>query len=113
MTTKAQAAPIAASEEESPGWLDAAISNYDSDPDFVAEGLAMKVIEDALKLMDKEGINRTELARRLGKSRAYVTRLFNAPPNLTLRSIAALAIALEAKPAVFLDPSSTLDLGQS
>ena len=80
------------------GWLDQHIEQYEQDPDYVAEGLALHLVEEALRLMEEKGISRSELASQMGVSKAYITRLFNAPPNLTLRSIAHLALALGTKP---------------
>jgi len=40
-------------------------------------------------------VNRTELARRLGVSKARVTNLLGGSTNLTLRTLAAIAVALE------------------
>ncbi|MBM3498125.1 MAG: helix-turn-helix transcriptional regulator [Armatimonadetes bacterium] len=44
--------------------------------------------------MNKHGISRAELARRLGKSRAYVTRMLNGQPNMTLKTLTLIAVAL-------------------
>jgi plasmid maintenance system antidote protein VapI len=73
-------------------------AEFERDPDYVAETLALQVIEQALQLMKDKGISRSELASLMGVSRAYVSKLFNAPPNMTLRSIAQLALALDAQP---------------
>ncbi|MGI8550611.1 MAG: hypothetical protein ACR2PL_07430, partial [Dehalococcoidia bacterium] len=40
----------------------------------------------------------SQLASSMGVSRAYISRMFGAPPNLTLRSVAQLAIALGMTP---------------
>lgn len=92
---------------EETGWLAPQIEELEHDPEYVAEGLALQVIEQALGLMQEQGISRAELAERLGTSRAYVTKLFNAPPNLTLLSIARLALALGATLKISLKPDST------
>lgn len=76
---------------------------YADDPDFIAEGLAIAVLEDALRIMQDSGLTRADLASRMGVSRAHISRLFNAPPNLTLRTIAQLAVALGVKPFMSLD----------
>lgn len=89
--------PIGESAED---WLNQFEEKYKDDPDFVAEGLALKVTEDAIEIMQKQGISRAELASRMGVSRAHVTQVLNAHPNLTLRSIAQLATALHTKPSV-------------
>ena len=79
------------------------IKKYEKDPDFVAEGLAIAVIENALYAMERKGITRSELAAAMGIPKSQVSRIFNAPPNLTLRSIARIALALELPPKELLD----------
>ena len=79
------------------------IKKYEKDPDFVAEGLAIAVIENALYAMERKGITRSELAAAMGIPKSQVSRIFNAPPNLTLRSIARIALALELPPQELLD----------
>lgn len=76
---------------------------YEHDPEFIAEEMAIRIIEDALQIMQAKGISKSELSNRMGVSRAHVSRLFNAPPNLTLHSIARLAVALEVAPHISLD----------
>ncbi|MEK6765566.1 MAG: helix-turn-helix transcriptional regulator [Planctomycetota bacterium] len=46
-------------------------------------------------LMEIQGINKSELARRLGISRQYVTDLLNGEKPITLRSAKKFAHALE------------------
>jgi ribosome-binding protein aMBF1 (putative translation factor) len=84
-------------------WLGRFEQKYEDDPDFIAEGLALGVTEEAAEIMERQGISRAELAARMGVSRAYVTQLLNARPNLTLRSLAQLAIALQTKLSIHLD----------
>ena len=80
--------------------LDKYLEGYEHDPDFIAEGMAIGIVEDALRIMQEKGINRSALADMMGVKKAHVSRLLNAPPNLTLRSIARLAVALEVEPRV-------------
>lgn len=84
------------------GWLSGYESELSGDPDFVAEQLALAITEEAARVMRERGISRSQLAVMMGVSRAYVTRIFNAPPNLTLRSIVQLATALGGQPEVSL-----------
>ena len=81
-------------------------SKYEKDADFVAEGLAIAIIENALWVMKNENISRSDLARAMGVPKSQVSRILNAPPNLTLRSIARLALALGVKPQVLLTADS-------
>ena len=45
--------------------------------------------------MDELGINKTELARRLGVANSQVSRILSGERNMTLRTIAALEMALD------------------
>lgn len=87
------------------GWLAPYIEELERDPEYVAGKLALEVTEQALQLMEEKGISRTRLAEIMGTSRAYMTKLFNAPPNLTLYSIARLALAIGATPSLYLVPT--------
>ncbi len=87
------------------GCLDEFASEYAKDPNYVAEGMALEFAEAASRRMKDEGVSRAELARQMGVSRAYITRIFDAPPNLTLLSIAKLALALGLTPEIRLAAS--------
>jgi len=52
--------------------------------------------EDVCRLMEEQGVSRAELARRLGTSRAYVTKLLGGNANFTLQTMAKVAMALGA-----------------
>ena len=75
---------------------------YEKDPDFLAEGLSIGIIENSLKVMKRKGISRADLAREMGVPKSQISRIFNAPPNLTLLSIARIAVALGVEPQVLL-----------
>lgn len=45
--------------------------------------------------LDAEGITRTDLARRLGKKPSTVTRILSGDANITVRTIAEFAAALD------------------
>jgi DNA-binding phage protein len=51
-------------------------------------------IEDVWRLMEEQKVSRAELARRLGTSRAYVTKLLGGNANFTLQTMAKVAMAL-------------------
>jgi plasmid maintenance system antidote protein VapI len=78
---------------------------YENDPEFVAEGLAISFVEDMLECLEKKDLNQSWLAEQMGVSRAHVSRILNARPNMTLLTIAKIAIALGVKPDVVLDTS--------
>lgn len=87
-----------------PGALDEYIARYQHDPDYVAEGMDLEVAEQVVLLLEQKGMSRTALASAMGVSQAFVSRVLNAPPNLTLRSIAKLSLALGVRPVVHLVP---------
>jgi antitoxin component HigA of HigAB toxin-antitoxin module len=71
-------------------------SNLGKDPAFVAELTKAHVVEDLLALMESQGINRNQLAQRLGKSRQYVGRVLGEQANFTIERLAEFAAALDA-----------------
>lgn len=91
--------------EAEKGWLDPYLDRYELDPDFVAETMALGLIEEALVRMEEEGRTRAHVAQAMSVSPSYLSRVLGAPPNLTLRSIAQLALALGTRPHVSLRPS--------
>lgn len=44
-----------------------------------------------LTRMDKEGIKKADLARRLGKTRSAISQMFNKNPNLTIKKMVEIA----------------------
>lgn len=89
--------------EHSKLMLDAWAEEYSDDPVFVAEGLAIKVTEEALACLMQKHQSQSWLAEKMGVSSAHISRILNAPPNMTLLTIAKIAIALGVKPDVCLD----------
>jgi transcriptional regulator with XRE-family HTH domain len=65
-----------------------------SDPDYLAEDLALDVTEDISRIMQFRGLSRSDLARGMNVNRSYITKMLKAPPNMTLRTIALAGIAL-------------------
>ena len=47
-----------------------------------------------LTYMEREDISKADLARRLGKSRAAITQMFNKTPNITVKKMIAIADAI-------------------
>jgi plasmid maintenance system antidote protein VapI len=74
------------------------------DPEFIAEGLSIKVIEDMLHCMQNRGLSQSWLADKMGVTRAHISKILNAPPNMTLLTIAKIAVALGVQPDVCLKP---------
>jgi transcriptional regulator with XRE-family HTH domain len=64
---------------------------------YAIEGLVTEAGEFIARLMQEQGVTKAELARRLGKSRAYITQMLSGSANLTVRTLAEVAYALGAE----------------
>lgn len=73
-----------------------AAGTLDEDPEFIAEGLKIRFVHNILSAMRKAGISKSDLARKLGKSRQYVGRVLDEEEgeNFTLETMAAFACAV-------------------
>lgn len=81
-----------------------------SDPEYLAEDMALDLTEDISRIMQFRGLTKAELARAMGVTRAYVTRMLNAPPNMTLRTIATVGVALGVQPRIVLPHTITANV---
>ncbi|NOT58889.1 MAG: helix-turn-helix transcriptional regulator [Acidobacteria bacterium] len=69
-------------------------------PSYRVEGLKVEVAEQIYLAMQRGGINNAELARRLGKSRAYVTKVLSGNVNFTLETLVTIGDALNCEIAL-------------
>ncbi|WP_230842091.1 helix-turn-helix domain-containing protein, partial [Vibrio harveyi] len=67
---------------------------------FAREELVYNVTEDLLVIMEDSDISKTELSRRLGKSKSYVSQILSGSRNMTLGSFSDICFALGFKPEV-------------
>ena len=74
------------------------------DPAYAIEAergdLIMDVTEAICGILESEGIERKELAVRIGKTKSYVSQVLNGSRNMTLATVADIALALGYKPVV-------------
>ncbi|MCH7226702.1 helix-turn-helix domain-containing protein [Haloferula sp. A504] len=61
---------------------------------YRVEAVSLEFTESLLDRMKEQGVNRTELARRLGTSLAYVSKVLNQPGNLTVDSLVKISDAV-------------------
>ena len=69
------------------------------------EELILQTSNMIYEMMERESVTKAELAKRMGKTPAYVTQILSGNRNLTLRTIADIALALEMRPVVILADS--------
>ncbi|MCL4840545.1 MAG: helix-turn-helix transcriptional regulator [Bryobacteraceae bacterium] len=64
---------------------------------FAVEGAVLQSAELIATLMEEQGLTKADLARRLGKSRSWVTQLLGGGRNVTVRTLAEVLYALGAE----------------
>ena len=67
----------------------------------------LEFVDGIVAEMDRQGINGSELAHRMGTSRAWVSRVLAGECNLTVSSMGKLAFALGMKVTTQLAPVDT------
>ena len=72
------------------------VREAESSVDYWVDGPIVEFSEDIWRLMEEQKVSRAELARRLGTSRAYVTKLLGGNANFTLHTMTKVAMALGA-----------------
>lgn len=78
--------------------------------DYWLAGAILQFTEDIVREMDRQGISRTELARRLGSTPAYVTKILRGKVNFTLSTMMKLAHALGSEVQVqLIGPSEVVE----
>jgi transcriptional regulator with XRE-family HTH domain len=80
------------------------LDKYEDDPRYIAEGLLIDINEQVVRLMERKGINRTQLAALLDVSSAYVTKLLNGNENLTIKQLVRLSAVLDSSVDVAIVP---------
>ena len=80
------------------------------DPAFrknlAVEALVLEAAEVVSRLMMEQDLSKADLARKLGKSRAWVTQLLNGSANMTVRTLAEVTFALDAEVRLAAQPAS-------
>jgi plasmid maintenance system antidote protein VapI len=72
--------------------------------EFWEEDAIISFTEDVCLAMERAGVSRAELARRLGTSQAYVTKVLRGNANFTIKTMGRLAVALDSELRVHLAP---------
>jgi transcriptional regulator with XRE-family HTH domain len=73
-------------------WFEDKLETFERE--LYAEELILDLTEQIVAAMKELGVNRTELAARMGVSKAFVTKLLRGNTNITLKTMASLARSL-------------------
>lgn len=76
--------------------------------DLYVEWAKNNIAEQIFTAMRREDVKKAELARRLGKSRAYITQILQGNVNFTVESLVRIAIALDSRFEVKISPKCVL-----
>jgi transcriptional regulator with XRE-family HTH domain len=66
----------------------------EASPEYWNAVAAYEFVRELERRLEEQGISRAELARRLGTSKAYVTKVLSADANFTLATMNRLAAAV-------------------
>lgn len=64
------------------------------------ERLVYNATEDLLVIMERKGISKIELSKKIGKSRSYITQILSGARNMTLGSLSDICFAIDIKPKI-------------
>jgi transcriptional regulator with XRE-family HTH domain len=67
-------------------------------PEYWMEKIQNEIYRELVTYMEKEGLNRKELAKRLGVSKGYVSQILNGDCNFSLKKLIKLALAIDKFP---------------
>lgn len=71
------------------------VRRVQASPTYGLEGLLLSINEEICSAMEEQRVSRTDLAERLGKSKAWVTKFLGGNRNLTLKTLVHVANALD------------------
>lgn len=83
----------------------ALLKEADESLEYWTEAAILDFTEELARVMEKQRVSRAELARRIGHSQAYVTKVLRGNVNFTLATMTKLAKALDAVVRVHLAPT--------
>lgn len=78
-------------------WFEDNREKFKSDPDYVLDGLILEFTHQMSAVMNEKDISRSELASILMVDKSTITRILNGNPNLTLKTIVSIGMALDSE----------------
>ena len=77
-------------------------------PEYWIEKLQNEIFRQVYAYMEKEGLNQSQLAIRLGVSKGYISQVLNGNFNFTIRKLVELYLSIGVMPDLRLQPSSDI-----
>jgi transcriptional regulator with XRE-family HTH domain len=75
-------------------WFERSLAKRAATPEFLEDRIRYQITEQIVEALEEQGLQRRDLADRMGVSAALVSRLLNGSPNLTISTLARVASAL-------------------
>lgn len=73
---------------------------------YAQEELIIDTTEEILFEMHRKNITKSDLAKRLKRSKSFVTRLLNGDHNMTLRTLSDICFVMGLSPKIYIDGRS-------
>lgn len=70
---------------------------YEHDPEYILHSFLFEINEEICKALEKNDLNKKQFAERLNVKPAYISKLLNGQPNLSIKSLIKIALALNLK----------------
>jgi len=78
---------------------------------YLQEELILEVTECIAEMMQKKNVSRSDLAKKLGRTKGYITQLLNGNANMTLKTISDCFWALDSTLKINAEPAN-IDYGK-
>ncbi len=78
-------------------WYKEKIQKFRNDVEFMTESVILDITEKIVDKMHQTGLSRVELSQKLGVSKPFITKLLNGNPNMTIKTMVAIAHALDCE----------------
>lgn len=83
------------------------LSDIKNDEEYLTESAVLTFTEELSRMMAEKEITRAELARTVGSSAAYITKVLRGDANFTLSTMVKLAHAVDSGLRLHLAPKDT------
>ena len=84
-------------ESESSNIFTAMFAEAETRDEFHIAGVKIEIAEQIYRMMGERKVTQTELARRLGKNRAYISKILKGTTNFTIETLVKIGRQLGAE----------------
>lgn len=95
-----------------PGWVQRLMADPENRKAYERERLILSTTEGIWRMMDAKGLTKAGIARTLGKTRANIGQMLSGERNMTLKTLADLALACGSRVHFELRPTEMLSCSQ-